>query len=175
MTTTVSSDCCGISISLCTNGDHFCGIVARVPGYSPEVPGSILGTTRLSWVVVGLERGPLSLMSTIEELLGRKSSSFGLEKPRIRSWGSVLLTTQHPSSAEVGTNFADKRQSLGWYCSLMDKCHRVCFVLLCTTGRSYCLCHKAWWNRTGVVRVISLDALSIDVSAIADGPQVNHD
>jgi hypothetical protein len=28
---------------------------------------------------VGLERGPLSLVSTIEELRGRKSSSFGLE------------------------------------------------------------------------------------------------
>jgi hypothetical protein len=27
----------------------------------------------------GLERGPLSLVSTIEEVLGRKSSGFGLE------------------------------------------------------------------------------------------------
>jgi hypothetical protein len=31
------------------------------------------------WVVVGLERGPLSLVSTIEGLLGRKSRSFVLE------------------------------------------------------------------------------------------------
>jgi hypothetical protein len=29
---------------------------------------------------VGLERGPLSLMSTIEELLGRKNSGSGAEK-----------------------------------------------------------------------------------------------
>jgi hypothetical protein len=29
---------------------------------------------------VGLERGPLSLMSTIEELLERKSSGSGLER-----------------------------------------------------------------------------------------------
>jgi hypothetical protein len=28
---------------------------------------------------MGLERGPLSLLSTIEELLGRNSSGFGLE------------------------------------------------------------------------------------------------
>jgi hypothetical protein len=28
---------------------------------------------------VGLELGPLSLVSTIEELLGRKSSGFGLD------------------------------------------------------------------------------------------------
>jgi hypothetical protein len=33
---------------------------------------------------VGLELGPLSLVSTIEELLGRKSSGFGLE---IREYG----------------------------------------------------------------------------------------
>jgi hypothetical protein len=31
------------------------------------------------WEVVGLERGPLSLLSTIEGLLGRKSSGSGLE------------------------------------------------------------------------------------------------
>jgi hypothetical protein len=34
---------------------------------------------------VGLERGPLSLVSTSEELLGRKSSGSGLE---IREYGS---------------------------------------------------------------------------------------
>jgi hypothetical protein len=31
------------------------------------------------WEVVGLERGPLSLVSTVEELLGRKSSGSDLE------------------------------------------------------------------------------------------------
>jgi hypothetical protein len=31
---------------------------------------------------VGLERGPLSLVSTIEELLGRKSSGSGIENPK---------------------------------------------------------------------------------------------
>jgi hypothetical protein len=31
------------------------------------------------WEVVGLERGPLSLVSTIEELLGRKNSGSGIE------------------------------------------------------------------------------------------------
>jgi hypothetical protein len=41
-----------------------------------EVPGSIPGTTKK---VVGLERGPLSLVSTTEELLGRNSVS-GLER-----------------------------------------------------------------------------------------------
>jgi hypothetical protein len=36
------------------------------------------------WEVVGLERGPLSLVSTIEEQLGSKSSTSGLE---IRDYG----------------------------------------------------------------------------------------
>jgi hypothetical protein len=40
-------------------------------------PGSITGTAREK-KVVGLERGPLSLVSTIEELLGRKSNVSGL-------------------------------------------------------------------------------------------------
>jgi hypothetical protein len=34
---------------------------------------------QIFWGVVGLERGPLSLVSTTEELLGRKSSDSGLE------------------------------------------------------------------------------------------------
>jgi hypothetical protein len=55
-----------------------CGLVVRVLGYRSGGPGSIPGTTRFSGKkkegeqVVGLERGPLSLVSTTEELLDRK-------------------------------------------------------------------------------------------------------
>jgi hypothetical protein len=48
------------------------------------------------WEVVGLERGPLSVVSTIEELLERKISGSGLE---IQDYGlrkSAALTTQYP-------------------------------------------------------------------------------
>jgi hypothetical protein len=38
---------------------------------------------------VGLERGPLSLVSIIEELLRRKSSDSGLENPDFGSRGSL--------------------------------------------------------------------------------------
>jgi hypothetical protein len=50
--------------------DRLCGLVVRVIGYDPG-PGSIPGTTRKKQVVV-LERGPLNLVSAIEELLDRK-------------------------------------------------------------------------------------------------------
>jgi hypothetical protein len=45
---------------------------------------------------VGLERDPLSLVSTIEELLGRKSSGSGLESRKYGRRGSAALTTRHP-------------------------------------------------------------------------------
>jgi hypothetical protein len=50
---------------------RICGLVIRVLGYRSGGPGSILGTTRKK-TVVGLERDPLSLVSTTEELLERK-------------------------------------------------------------------------------------------------------
>jgi hypothetical protein len=61
---------------------------------------------------VGLDRGPLSLVSTTEELLERETSGYGLE---IREYGRrdlFVLTTQQPLSTKVGTKFADKRRSV---------------------------------------------------------------
>jgi hypothetical protein len=51
--------------------DRLCGLVVRVLGYRSGGPGPISGTARKK-KVMGLERGPLSLMSTTEELLDRK-------------------------------------------------------------------------------------------------------
>jgi hypothetical protein len=46
---------------------------------------------------MSLERGSLSLASTTEELLDRKSGGFGLENRDYGRIGSAALTTQHPS------------------------------------------------------------------------------
>jgi hypothetical protein len=50
--------------------DRLCGLMVRVLGYRSGGPGSIPSTTRKK-EVVGLELGPLSLVSTTEELLDR--------------------------------------------------------------------------------------------------------
>jgi hypothetical protein len=54
------------------NSDRICGLVVRVLGYRSGGQGSIPSTTKKKRKVVGLERGPLSRVSTTEGLLDRK-------------------------------------------------------------------------------------------------------
>jgi hypothetical protein len=58
---------------------------------------------QIFWEAVGLEPGPLSLVSTIEELLERKSSGFGLENRDPSRWPrgtlySYILALTSPTS-----------------------------------------------------------------------------
>jgi hypothetical protein len=59
----------------------------------------------------------------------------------LRPCGSVALTTRHPLSAKVGTNFADKRRSLGLYSSLAGWGH----------GGFFFFSYVGWSCKAGVV------------------------
>jgi hypothetical protein len=52
--------------------DRLCGLVVRVPGYKSRGPGFESRRYQIFWEVVGLKRGPLSLVGVIEELFERK-------------------------------------------------------------------------------------------------------
>jgi hypothetical protein len=66
--------------------------VVRVPGYRSRGPGIDSRRYQIFWEVLGLERGPLSLVSRTEELLGGKSRRSGLEN---RDYGRGDPSTDH--------------------------------------------------------------------------------
>jgi hypothetical protein len=59
--------------------DRLCGLVVRVTGYRSGGPGFDSRRFQIFWEAVILERGPLSLVRTTEELLARNSSGSGQE------------------------------------------------------------------------------------------------
>jgi hypothetical protein len=85
-------------IRLWLQNDRICGLVVRVSGYRSRGPGFDSRPYQILWQVRGLERGPLSLVRTIEELLQWKSSGFGLKKPRLTAVGIRCADHATPST-----------------------------------------------------------------------------
>jgi hypothetical protein len=76
--------------------DRLCGLVVRVPGYRYWGPGFNSRRYKIFWEIVGLERGPLSLVRIIGELLEWKSSGSGQEN-RINDRG--IRCADHATSS----------------------------------------------------------------------------
>jgi hypothetical protein len=62
---------------------------------------------------VGLVRGPLSFVSTIEELPERKSSSSGIENRDYGCRGFASLTTRHPSIRKSWSSLTSSGRPVG--------------------------------------------------------------
>jgi hypothetical protein len=71
---------------LCRNVFNLVFVIPRPPLWSSGQSSWLQIQRSRVWEVLGLERDPLSLVNTIEELLGRNSSGSGLE---IREYGRV--------------------------------------------------------------------------------------
>jgi hypothetical protein len=82
---------------------RLCGLVVRVPGYRFKGPGFDSRRYQVFWEVVGLERGPLSLVRITEELLKRKVAT-PVEKTEINGRGDSLrwpLDTLYPQKLAI--------------------------------------------------------------------------
>jgi hypothetical protein len=116
-----------------TEENHFCNpiLFARPPLWSSGQRSWLqILEVRIFREVVGLERGPLSLVSTVEELLGRNSSGSGLER---RKYGRRdpwwwTCNTLYPHKLALISPTSGGR-SVGIVCSRTQATELVCLWL----------------------------------------------
>jgi hypothetical protein len=92
-----------------TTVDRRCGLVVRVPGYRARCSGFNFQRHHILWEGVDLEQGPLSLVSTSEELLGRNNSGSSLENREyghgdLLGWPCYTLYPQKVALSSTSSN-----------------------------------------------------------------------
>jgi hypothetical protein len=70
--------------------DRLCDLVPRIPGYRFRDPGFDSWRNQILWEILGLERGPLSLVRIIKEVLEWKISGSVPKKIEINGRGDPL-------------------------------------------------------------------------------------
>jgi hypothetical protein len=96
--------------------DILCPFVAAIVNTTVfcETLNRLYDVTSRKTLIFCVQLGPLSLVSVTEELLECKSGGSGSRKPRLMAVGIRCADYATPSIHKFGTNFADKRRSLGF-------------------------------------------------------------
>jgi hypothetical protein len=158
--------------------DRLCGLVVRVlgyrfVGYRFGGPCSIPGSTRFSGggegQVVGLERGPLSLVSTTEELLDKKSSGsylenreYGRRGPSRWPCGTLYLQQLATTSPRSGS------RSVGIVHSRTQTMEFVLFVIIFFIYFSTCTELSHWPRGTLYPQKLALTSPTSNSRSLAD-------
>jgi hypothetical protein len=92
-------------LSFCHSYDRLCGLLVRVPGYRSRGPGFDSRRYQIFWEIMGLERSPLGLMSTIDRLCGQvvrvpgyRSRGPGFDSRRYQIFWEIMGLERSPLS-----------------------------------------------------------------------------